>query len=396
MILSASLVWYNQDIIKVAIVHDYLKEYGGAERVVEALLNIFPDAPVYTAYLNLDSLGPHKERIKHWNIKTSWLQKMPFAGKLISPFRIFAPMIFEGFNLNEYDVVISSCAIYFSKAVITKPGSLHISYIHTPPRYLYGFTTSYNYKKNPITRILGELANHFLRIYDFETSQRPDILIANSKNVAARIKKFYRREASVIYPPVELSAISHQLSDIKKRQSEDRRLKTDSYFLSLSRLVRGKGVEVIIEACIKSGVVLKVAGTGPELKRLQKIAAGNKNIEFLGEVTDEERVKLYSSAKALIVAAEDEDFGITAVESQAAGTSVIAPRVGGFLETIIEKDTGMFFNEVSVDCLVQALEKFNEKDYDPRKCQKNAEKFSEERFREEILKLISNFQSSLK
>src|SRR3990167_8443495 len=190
--------------MKVALVHDYLKEYGGAERVVEALHEIFPEAPLYTAYVNLEVMGESGKRFKDWDIRSSWLQKIPLANKLVSPFRIFAPMMFESFDLSEYDVVISSCAIYFSKAVITKPEALHLSYIHTPPRYLYGYTTSFNYKKNPITRVLGELANHFLRIYDFEVSQRPDILVANSKNIQARIKKFYRRESVVIYPPVDI------------------------------------------------------------------------------------------------------------------------------------------------------------------------------------------------
>ena len=165
--------------MKVALVHDYLKEYGGAERVLEVLHEMFPQAPIYTAYLDLKGLGQHAVRIKKWDIRTSWLQKLPLAGRLISPLRILAPAIFASFDLSDYEVVISSCAIYFAKSVITKPETLHIIYIHTPPRYLYGYTTSFNYKKNPLTRVLGELANHFLRIWDYEISQRPDILVAN-------------------------------------------------------------------------------------------------------------------------------------------------------------------------------------------------------------------------
>src|SRR5258708_11932388 len=219
--------------MKVAIVHDYLKEYGGAERVLEALHEIFPDAPIYTAYLNLKGLGPHAARVKTWNIKTSWLEHFPLANSLISPFRIFAPMIFESFDLKDYDLVISSCSIYFAKAVLTRPDSLHISYIHTPPRYLYGYTTSFNYKKNPLFKFLGEIANHFLRIIDYETSHRPDILVSNSQNIKDRIKKFYRREALVIYPPVEVEEIAQKSAKLRAKRD---------YFLSLSRLVRGKGV----------------------------------------------------------------------------------------------------------------------------------------------------------
>ncbi|OGE31515.1 hypothetical protein A2631_00120 [Candidatus Daviesbacteria bacterium RIFCSPHIGHO2_01_FULL_44_29] len=382
--------------MRVALVHDYLREYGGAERVLETLHEMFPDAPVYTAYFNPQGLGSHAAEISKWDIRSSALQKVPFARKLVSPFRLFAPMIFEGFDLREYDLVISSCAIYFAKAVITSPSTLHLSYIHTPPRYLYGYTTSFNYKKNPLTRVLGELANHILRVFDYETSQRPDVLIANSENVAARIRKFYRREPVIIYPPVDVSEISRQSSVVRK--SESSRLKADSYYLSLSRLVRGKGVDVVIKACNQAKVNLKVAGTGPEAKYLKSISG--PTIEFVGEVTDEERVKLYAGAKALILASEDEDFGITAVEAQAAGTPVIAPRSGGYLETIIEGKTGVFY-EVAIDksqesSLVQTLQSFDPAKFKAEDCQKQAEKFSKERFKEKMLELIkSNLKSQI-
>lgn len=363
--------------MKVALAHDYLKEFGGAERVLEALHEIFPNAPVYTAYYNPESLGENGKRFATWDIRTSWFQKFPFANYLLSPFRLFAPLMFESFDLSEYDLVISSSsAAYLAKAVITKPETLHISYIHTPPRFLYGYVTSFNYKKNPITRILGEIANHFLRIYDFEVSQRPDILVANSKNIKERIKKFYRRDAVVIYPPVDLKEFH-----LKKTKEE--------YFLALNRLVRGKGVDIIVSAATKLGISLKVAGVGPEMNALKK--AAGKNIEFLGWVSDEERVKLLSSAKALIVAAEDEDFGITSIEAQAAGTPVIAPASGGFLETVIDGKTGLLYGGpglVDADSLTKALQEFDTLKFNPEDCRKNAEKFSKERFKKEILELV--------
>ncbi|MDO8638878.1 MAG: glycosyltransferase, partial [Candidatus Daviesbacteria bacterium] len=245
-------------------------------------------------------------------------------------------------------------------------------------------TTSFNYKKNPITHILGEIANHILRIYDFTVSQRPDILMANSKNVQARIKKFYRRDSVIIYPPVDLE----EFKDVKKING--------GYFLSLNRLVRGKGTEIIVEACTKLNLPLKVVGMGPELERLKSIAG--KSVEFLGNVSDEERVKLYAGAKALIVASEDEDFGITPVESQAAGTPVIALKAGGFLETVLQGKTGEFFPSTrsarsgqvlaTVDDLIEVLENFDPKKYDPEDCRKQAEKFSEDRFKKELLELI--------
>ena len=370
--------------MRVALTHDYLREYGGAERVLEVLHEMFPEAPLYTAYYNPGALGPHAKNFQGWDIRTSWFQRMPFANQLLSPFRVFAPLIFESFDLSEYDLVISSSsAVYFAKSVITKPETLHISYIHTPPRFLYGYTTSFNYKKNPIIRVFAEIVNHFLRIWDFEVSQRPDILVGNSENVVKRINKFYRREAVVLYPPVKLQEFVQGRTLKKVRPYEKK------YFLALNRLVRGKGTEVIVEAATELNLPLKVAGTGPEMERLKKVAG--KNVEFLGWVSDEERVSLLQGAKALIVASEDEDFGITSVEAQAAGTPVIAPRAGGYLETVVEGRTGIFYGgpgQVTVEALVEALKTFNPKDFNPENCKKNAEKFSKERFKKKFMEIV--------
>lgn len=373
---------------KVAIVHDYLKEYGGAERVVEALHEIWPDAPLYTAYYNPKSLGIHAKKFEGWKIKTSWLQNLPFAGRLVSPFRIFAPKIFEGFDLSDYDLVISSCNTYFSKAVITKPSAKNLSYIHTPPRYLYGYATSFNYKKHFWTKIPAEIMNHILRIWDFETSQRPDILIANSKNVSDRIRKFYRRKSEIIYPPVDVE----ELLKVKKQ--------TGKYFLTLNRLSRGKGTEVAVAACTKLNLPLKVASNGAELSNLKNIAG--KSVEFLGEITEEEKGKLFSEAIGLIACSEDEDFGITVVEAQAAGVPVIAAKAGGHLETVTSGKTGEFYlpgflgdyktyvDSVSVENLINVLKNFNPNKYKESDLRKNAEKFSKENFKEKILKLAKS------
>ncbi len=376
--------------MKVAIVHDYLREYGGAERVVETLHEMFPQAPVYVASYYPKGLGLHNERIKKWDIRTSWFDKLHLPNKLISPFRIFAPLMFESFDFFEYDVVISSSAIYFAKAVITKPETLHLAYIHTPPRYLYGFVTSYNYKKHWITKVLGEFANHFLRIYDFETSQRPDILVTNSENVRERIKKFYRRDAEVVYPPTELRVKSDELG-----------VKKQDYYLSLGRLARGKGMDVIVKACSDLDLTLKVAGSGPILGELKKLAGST--VEFLGQVSEEEKNKLYQEAKAFIVASEDEDFGITQIEAMAAGTPVIALRAGGYKETIIEGKTGEFFeaggakisfsqgfDPKTVENLKRVLQNFDPKKYKAEDCYKQASKFSKENFQKGILKVIED------
>ncbi|MBI2334509.1 glycosyltransferase [Candidatus Daviesbacteria bacterium] len=365
--------------MKVALVHDYLREYGGAERVLEVLHEIWPDAPIFTAYLNLDAMGENGKRFKDWDIRPSWFQKFPFAKRLLSPFRIFGPMMFESFDLSDYDLVISSSsATHLAKSVITKPETLHISYIHTPPRFLYGYTTSFNYKKHWWTRIGGEIINHFMRIYDFEVSQRPDILVANSKNVQARIKKFYRRDSIIIYPPVTLPVIPRNLKTKK------------NYFLTVGRLVRGKGVDVIVEACTRLNLPLKIVGTGPEFDNIKYQISKIKNIELLGQVSDEELARLYAGAKATIVASEDEDFGIVPVESMAYGTPVIAPKAGGFLETVIAGQTGEFFNNNNDAAaqLMKVLQNFDPKKYRAEDCRKQAQKFSKERFKKEIWELI--------
>ena len=364
--------------MRVALAHDYLREYGGAERVLETIHEMFPEAPVYVAYYSPEGLGIHNERIKEWNIKTSWMQKVPFGNRFISPFRIFAGSMFGSFNLKDFEVVISSDGSYFAKSVKTTKNQLHICYIHTPPRYLYGYATSFNYKKRWWTRIGGEIMNHFLRPQDFQYAQKPDILVANSKNIASRIKKFYRRDSVVIYPPTDVKQI--------KSQSAKAKTAVRNYYLYLGRLVKSKGIEVVIEACNELKMPLKVAGTGLLLEELKKQAG--PTVEILGAVSDEERVSLFTNAKALIVLAEDEDFGITPVEAMACGTPVIAVKTGGYLETVIEGKTGHFIKNATVEELMLAIEDFDSGKYDSEVCQKQAEKFSEERFKKELLDLI--------
>jgi len=234
--------------LKVALVHDYLREYGGAERVVEDLHEIFPEAPLFTSYYNPSGLGGNAGRFKSWDIRTSWMQHVPFANRLISPFRIFAPLMFQSFNFTGYDMVISSDAIYFPKSINVPKNTLHICYIHTPPRYLYGYATSYNYKKHWWTRVGGEIMNHFLRIWDFQFAQKPDILVANSKNIQARIKKFYRRDSTVIYPGTDVEKCKVQSATLRLHSGQESKVR--NYYLCLGRLVRSKGVEVAIELAI--------------------------------------------------------------------------------------------------------------------------------------------------
>jgi glycosyltransferase involved in cell wall biosynthesis len=283
-------------------------------------------------------------------------------------------MAFEQFDLKDYDLVISTSAAYFAKAVITSPQTLHIGYIHTPPRYLYGLTTAHGYRKNIFTKIGGTILNHFMRIYDFEVSQRPDILVANSKAVKKRIKKFYGRDSIVIYPPVDID----ELRSIKAKKQ--------NYFLYLGRLDPHKRIDLIVQVFNKLNLPLKIAGVGRQQSYLNKIAG--KNVEVLGYVSGEQKIKLLSQAQAFIAAAEDEDFGITVVEAQSAGTPVIALRKGGYLETVIEGKTGEFFDELTEESLSKTVQDFDPKRYKLEDLRKNAEGFSKKRFQEEILDIV--------
>jgi len=368
--------------LRVALVHDYLGEFGGAERVVEILAEMFPEAPIYTAFFRK---GEAYERFKHRDIKVSWAHYIPFfSTKLHSPLRFLAPLIWESFNFKGYDLVISSVSWYITKGILTGPETVHISYIHTPPRYLYGYETSINWQKYWPLRVYARVVNHYLREYDFAAAQRPDILIANSENTKRRIKKFYRRDAKVVYPPVELPS-----------NHSDNFNHSRNYFLVVSRVVGGKGLELAVKACTELGLPLKVvgepAGWSSEYKKIKESAG--PTVEFLGFVSDEELVELYTGAKAFLAIARDEDFGMTVVEAQLCGAPVIAYRGGGYLETIIEGKTGIFFDDYSAKGLKTAITDFLAKpDLVSRDnfqtIVKNGKRFSKQRFVQEMKKVI--------
>ncbi len=367
--------------MKVAIVHDYIKEYGGAERVLEALCEAYPDAPIYTAFYQKGS--PAWERFKHRKIVPSWVHHVPFfATKLHSPLRFLAPQIWGSFDFSKYDVVITSASWYVTKGIRKSGKTVEICYCHTPPRWLYGYKTSVEWQRFWPVKVYGIIVGHFMRMYDFNAAQRVDYFIANSKEVLGRIKKFYRRDAIVIYPPVSL-----------KVPSSKQQVTRDYYFI-VARIVGGKGLELAVDAAKKLGITLKIAGapagyyTGH--KELQENATDN--IEFLGRVTDEELVKLYLGAKAFLALATDEDFGITPVEAMLCGTPVIAYFGGGYKETVIEGKTGVFFKESTVAALTTAIKQFEKMKFDPNECKKQAEKFSKERFIREIKQFVKDKQ----
>lgn len=363
--------------MKIALVHDYIKEYGGAERVLEAFHEIFPDAPVFTSVYLPDYLGPHKKRFESWNIKPSILQVIPFKAKLISPFRLIAPFIFKRMDFSDFDVVIVSATGAYLPNSIRKGMAKHICYCHTPPRYLYGYPTARNV--STVMKPIVHIANHFLRILDFESAQQVDFFIANSNETASRIKKFYRKEAKIIYPPVDIPRNKIQETNTRR-----------NYYLAGGRLARAKRVDLAIEVCTKLALPLKVFGRdfGGFEEELRNIAG--PTVEFVGEVSDQEKWDLIKNAKVYISPSEFEDFGVLNVEVMAGGTPVIALRQGGALESIVEGKTGVFFDEPKASSLEKAIKKFENMKLKPSDCRKQAEKFSKERFVKEVNNFIKS------
>ena len=386
--------------IKVALVHDYLKEYGGAERVLETLHEIWPKGPIYTSIFLPKFAGPNRHKVEKWNVKTSFLQHVPFKAKFISLARLIAPFLFKSFDLSEYDVVIvSSTGTYTSPNFIkTAKKTLHICYYHTPPRYLYGYPVANAWEEvdwRRMLRFFGQVPMHFLRLIDFKAAQIPDFVIANSEEVSARIKKFYRRNAWVIYPPVDIPDIRYQISDIRNR----------AYYLAGGRLARHKGIDLAIKACTKLNLPLKVFGRGFASygeEHLRKLAG--PTVEFLGEVADEQKLKLMAGAKAFIFPSEYEDFGIIPVEAMAVGTPVIALRSGGVVETVIDGKTGVFFDppasrsggtsegqgEPAVESLIKAIKRFEKMKINPEDCINQAKKLSKERLKKQMLQFVAS------
>lgn len=369
--------------MKVAIVHDQLREFGGAERVLIAIKELFPAAPVFTSTFDLDSLGEHKEIVRNWEVKVSWFGKIPLINKLYSPLRFLTPLIWESFDFSSYDLVISSTGSWMCKGIKTKKPTVHISYIHHPPRYLYGYETAVEWQKHLPIRIYGVIINHFMRMWDYEASQRPDFLIANSQETRKRIQKFYRRDSTVIYPPVTIP-LENQISTINK---------TEGYYLTVSRLAKAKHVDLLIKAANKYKFNLKIVGVGRDLHRLQSIA-GN-TVEFLKNLSDNALQNTYAGAKAFLFASVDEEFGIAPVEAMGYGLPVIAFASGGLIETIQEGVNGYLYKEQSEKSLwekIQKMESMPENQYleMKRSSREIAKHYSLKIFKDALLSFITH------
>jgi glycosyltransferase involved in cell wall biosynthesis len=357
--------------MKVALVHDLLVQYGGAEKVLKVLEEIYPEAPIFTLVFNERKMGRFFNDRK---IKTSFLQNLPFGSSAYRWYLPLMPTATESYNLMDYDLVISSSSA-FAKGAITSEQTLHLCYCHTPTRYLWTDTHQYieglSYP-NLIKKIIPLTLNR-LRVWDYLSAKRPDYFIANSENVRRRIKKFYGRESFVIQPPLEIENFK-----ISK--------KVENYFLTGGRLVPYKKFDLTVIAFNRLGIPLKVFGTGPEEQKLKKIAKAN--IEFLGFVSEKDLAKLYSQALAFIHP-QVEDFGITAIEAMASGRPVIAYQVGGSLESVKEGETGLFFDEQSWEAIVDAILRFKPENFNPQAIREHAKNFDKENFKKRIKEFVN-------
>jgi len=362
--------------MNVAIVHDILLSYGGAERDLEEILEIFPSSDLFTLYFNKND-----ERIKSTfgskSPKCSFLQFFPHIyrlGQLFSITKIVSWLYFYSLGLSEYDLVISISGSYNSKFLRkVKPGR-HVCYLLTPPKYLYVEKNELKFLKDFPFNILTLPFMVLLRYIDKKSATNPDILLAQSNTVRERIKKYYQRDAVVVYPPVNVGRRGSRKIQAKKK-----------YYVFHSRLVTQKGVELVVKTCARFNLPLVVIGEGYLKNKLKKIA-GN-SINFLGEVSDRKLGLVYGKAIALIYSAIDEDFGIVPVEAMGFGVPVIAYRSGGVKETVIEGKTGLFFNKFTIGSLYRAIKRFKKLTIDPKECSKQAEKFDKEKFKKNIIQI---------
>jgi len=366
--------------MNIALIHDHLAQLGGAEKTLQSLTEIFPHAPVYTL-LYKDSLI--NQLFDEQKIKTSFIQNMPLGIKKYQWYMPLMTSAIESFNLSDYDLIISS-ASSFAKGIITNPQAVHFCYCHTPTRYLWHYNNQYLDELH-LPVIFKKIINmHLSRVrqWDFNAAQRVDYFIANSKTTQERIKKYYLRDSVVIHPPVATKRF-YIANNVK------------NYFLTGGRLTPYKRFDLAIKAFNQLGIALKIFGDGPDKKRLQKIAL--KNIEFLGVVSDDEKSRLLAECRAFIHP-QEEDFGITQVEAQASGRPVIAYEKGGAEEVIINGQTGILFSEQTWESLAAAVLRFmhnNEFNFNPLLLKQHADKFSEDRFKKEILSYINTTYSSL-
>ena len=360
--------------MRVAIVHDWMEVYAGAERVLEQLLLAFPDADLFSV---ADVLEPSQRGfLRGRPVKTSFIQKMPQARKRYRQYLPFMPLAVEQFDVSGYDLVLSSSHAV-AKGVLTGPDQLHICYCYSPIRYAWDLQHRYLKESNLTSGLKGAIARtvlHYLRLWDVRTANGVDHFIGISQFISRRIWKVYRRDSVVIYPPVDLAG--YPLSSLPR----------EDFFLTASRMVPYKRIDLIVEAFSKTpDRRLVVIGDGTDFEKIK--AKAGPNVTLLGYQPNGVLRDHLQRARAFVFAAE-EDFGIAPLEAQACGTPVIAYGKGGALETIIDSKTGVFFRDQSVEGIHRALERFEQMRFDPGVIRANAERFSMERFHHELLKFV--------
>lgn len=374
---------------KVALVHDFLVSYGGAERVFQELCEMYPEAPIYTLLADPKMVG---EYFKNRDIRTSWLGKLPrFIQKHYRLFLPFFPAAVESLDLREFDLVISSSGAW-SKGIITRLNTTHVAYLHSPMRYAWDYHESYLQELGARGRrsILTRMLMSYLRIWDKQAAERPDVLLANSQFTATRIKKYYRREAQVIYPGVLLHEKATKQSVRNASRNDAGRVQGDNekryHFLVVSRLTRSKKVDIVVDAFNKLGLPLVVVGTGPEEAALRQRASAH--IRFVGFVADHKLVEWYQGARAVIFPSE-EDFGMVAVEALSFGVPVIGLEYGGLRE-IVMPGMGEFFHTTAPEIVAEGVRRFlaHEGQYSEESMRESVNRFSKAKFQEEIKAVV--------
>lgn len=365
--------------MKIALVHDDLIQHGGAERLFEAMMEIWPKADVFTSMTTWDrnpsGLDDDWSTRRVDKLQTSFMQRLPFKEKLYRHYFPLYPLAFESFDFIDYDVVLSSSS-RFAHGVVTRPETLHICYMNSPGHMLWEPRT---YFSSSALQLFSSPFLNYLRLWDYAAAQRVDHFVANAKTPQARIKKYYGRDSKIIYPFVDLERFAD--SSTLRVNEKTLRVSLGDYFLIVSRLTAWKRIDIAIEACNQLKRPLKIIGEGPDFQRLKNLAG--PTVEFLGRLTDEEVVGYYQGCRAFLFP-QKEDFGITPLEAQAAGKPVIAFKAGGALETVIGGKTGEFFYPQTVDALVKSLKNFGPEKYQSENCRQQAEKFSKKRFQTEL------------
>jgi len=361
---------------KIALVHDYLIQDGGAERVLLAFHELYPRAPIFTLFHHPEHTH---EGFKHADIRVSALNRLPFAQKRYQWYLPFMAEAIENFDLTGYDIVLSSSSS-FAKGVIADPNGVHICYLHTPTRFLWQERLGY-INDLPQPKIVKQFLPSFLhrlRQWDRLAAERPDILLTNSQTSHARIRRFYQRDSLVIEPPVDIDHIPLSV-------------KQGTIWLTGGRLVAYKRFDLVVRAFAKLNLPLKIFGDGPEREKLKKLA-GPKT-EFLGHISEREKLDLFHNAIAFLHP-QIEDFGITAVEAMAAGRPIIAFGQGGAAETVLDGITGEFFEVQCWEDIGNAALRFDPSHYDPRRIRAHAERFSKTRFKERIRAFVDEVSNN--